>query len=591
MVSDTKKTLLLVEDEAVLAMSTERNLKKYGYNALVVNTGEKAVDICKGNINIDLILMDIDLGSGIDGTKAAELILEEREIPVLFLSSHTEPEIVDKTEKITSYGYVVKSSSITVLIASIKMAFKLFLAHDHITINEEKFSKAFFNHPAAMQILNIKTGQRVEMNESCIKLFGIEKKEFLKGNIYTNNISADPLKRQKIIDDLVERKKITNIPFDIISTTGEIKNLLASGSILNIDNGELGIFSYIDITDSKKADLELIKSEGKYRRLVENLSDDYFFYTHDTAGIMTYISPSVTSMLGYSKKDFMDHYSKYFTDSPINDIAIKHTKKSIEGMKQRPYLVEVYHKDGSIRIQEISETPVFDAKGKVISVEGLAHDITEIKKAENEVKHQLAEKEIILKEVHHRIKNNFTSIGSLLSLQIQKTTNPEAISALQDAIGRVRSMQVLYEKLLITEDYHVTSVKEYLNNLIDDILNLFSEAIYITVKKNLDDFQLDPKLLVPVGIIVNEILTNVMKYAFTGRESGLIEITVKEISGNVTLTIQDNGIGLPKEFDLHQQTSFGLMLVRILSEQLGGTFTIQNNNGTLSILKFNINSP
>ena len=123
-----KKTVLLVEDEALIALSKQNELTKYGYNVVICNTGEKAVAASKEDDEIDLILMDIDLGSGMDGTVAAELILRDRDLPVIFLSSHTEPVMVKKTEKITSYGYVVKSSGITVLDASIKMAFKLFEA-------------------------------------------------------------------------------------------------------------------------------------------------------------------------------------------------------------------------------------------------------------------------------------------------------------------------------------------------------------------------------------------------------------------------------------------------------------------------------
>ncbi|MCK5674759.1 MAG: PAS domain S-box protein, partial [Spirochaetales bacterium] len=402
-----------------------KDLEKYNYTVLTVNSGEKAVEILKTNDNIDLILMDIDLGKGIDGTIAAQLILKKKELPIVFLSSHTEPEIVKKTEKITSYGYVVKSSSITVLDASIKMAFKLFKAHDNMNINEEKFSKAFFNHPVAMQILNIKSGQRIDMNEKCIELFGIDKKEFIKGNIYKNNISVDPKARKMILEKLVKKKKITNMPLDIISSTGDIKHLLASGSILNIDDGDLGIFSYIDITDSKKAEIELLKSEEKYRRLIENLSDEYFFYTHDTNGMKSYVSSSVTKMLGFSLEEAMSHYGSNLTDNPANENVTKKTDQAINGFKQEPYLAESYHKDGSKRWLEISETPIFDTNGKVIAIEGIAHNVTKRIKAEDEIKRQLQEKEIILKEVHHRIKNNFNSISSLLSLQSQETTNPD----------------------------------------------------------------------------------------------------------------------------------------------------------------------
>lgn len=131
------KNILLVEDEPLVAMSEKRQLGKYGYVVRTVATGEAAVEVAQRSSDIDLILMDIDLGEGIDGTQAAETILKNCDIPIVFLSSHTEPEVVEKTERITSYGYVVKSSSITVLDASIKMAFRLFesrrLADDTFT--------------------------------------------------------------------------------------------------------------------------------------------------------------------------------------------------------------------------------------------------------------------------------------------------------------------------------------------------------------------------------------------------------------------------------------------------------------------------
>ncbi|MFC1669922.1 PAS domain S-box protein [Spirochaetota bacterium] len=133
MLTDSRKTLLLVEDEALIASAEKKQLNHYGYEVIHVLTGEKAVDIIHNKKEpVDLILMDIDLGKGLDGTETAEIILKDNDIPIVFLSSHTEPEIVEKTEKITSYGYVVKLSGITVIDASIKMAFKLFDANQVI---------------------------------------------------------------------------------------------------------------------------------------------------------------------------------------------------------------------------------------------------------------------------------------------------------------------------------------------------------------------------------------------------------------------------------------------------------------------------
>ena len=127
MTNPKQKTILLVEDEAIIAMMESEQLKAKGYNIIHLTNGEEAIKtVSENKTAIDLILMDIDLGSGMDGTEAAEAILKKNDIPVIFLSSYTEPDVVEKTEKITSYGYVVKNSGITVIDASIKMAFKLF---------------------------------------------------------------------------------------------------------------------------------------------------------------------------------------------------------------------------------------------------------------------------------------------------------------------------------------------------------------------------------------------------------------------------------------------------------------------------------
>jgi len=128
------RRILLVEDEAIIALSEKAMLERCGYSVALAHSGEQAIDASRRDDDIDLILMDVNLGAGIDGTVAAQAILSERELPVVFLSSHTEPEVVDQTEKITSYGYIVKSSGETVLLASIRMAFRLFEAR----VNERR---------------------------------------------------------------------------------------------------------------------------------------------------------------------------------------------------------------------------------------------------------------------------------------------------------------------------------------------------------------------------------------------------------------------------------------------------------------------
>ncbi|HRG46547.1 MAG TPA: response regulator [Leptospiraceae bacterium] len=145
-----EKTLLLVEDVFLLAQLTKASLEKYGYTVIHTETGEEAIDLMQENKEVDLILMDIDLGEGISGTEAAKSILANHDLPLLFLSSHTEKEIVETTEKITSYGYVVKNSSVTVLDASIKMAFRLFEVKEKAKVIEENLR----THQIELQMQN-----------------------------------------------------------------------------------------------------------------------------------------------------------------------------------------------------------------------------------------------------------------------------------------------------------------------------------------------------------------------------------------------------------------------------------------------------
>ncbi len=149
-------------------------------------------------------------------------------------------------------------------------------------------------------------------------------------------------------------------------------------------------------------------------------------------------------------------------------------------------------------------------------------------------------------------------------------------------------MSMLYDRLLLSDNYQTTSVKEYLNNLIEEIVDLSSGELKLTVKKQIDDVQLDAKILFPLGIIINELLTNILKYAFTGKDSGLIEVSLKEIEGEILLIVQDNGIGLPDRFEIDEQKGYGLMLIKMLAKQLGGNFTIGNHIGTKSTIKFSV---
>ncbi len=199
----------------------------------------------------------------------------------------------------------------------------------------------------------------------------------------------------------------------------------------------------------------------------------------------------------------------------------------------------------------------------------------------------LSEKEMLLKEVHHRIKNNMHIIMTLLSMQSDSLDNSEAVAALQDAISRVESMMILYNKLYRSEKYTEISIREYFSKLINEIFGLFPAKENIKIEKTIDDFTVGSKQMFPLGIILNELITNTMKYAFAGKENGLIQLDISKKENHVIFIFKDDGIGMPKP-ENNENKGFGLTLIELLTDQIGASCEINTDNGTKFTIEFEI---
>ena len=215
----------------------------------------------------------------------------------------------------------------------------------------------------------------------------------------------------------------------------------------------------------------------------------------------------------------------------------------------------------------------------------LVNEIIDHKKAKDHIQLLLEEKEIILKEVHHRVKNNLATTMSLLSLQSANLKNPEAIEALETAENRVRSMMILYDKLYKSTEFQIISVTDYFTTLVTEIVQNFKNPGRIHIKTEIEDFQMDVKTVFNLGIIINELITNTMKYAFPENKEGKIFLSIVTKERQVLIIIQDDGIGLPEDINFDSPKSFGMSLVKMLTEQLGGTIQIEKGNGTKIILE------
>lgn len=213
-------------------------------------------------------------------------------------------------------------------------------------------------------------------------------------------------------------------------------------------------------------------------------------------------------------------------------------------------------------------------------------DITDKKRAQEQILLSLKEKEIMLREIHHRVKNNLQIVSSLLSLQAPSLTDPRAIELFRESQNRIRSMSLVHEHLYQSDSLAKVDFREYLTSVTSDLVRMYNVRGVSTVI-NAEVVHLEIDTAVPVGLIANELLSNALKHAFMGRTEGRIEICLRRrTNGEVELSIADNGIGFPGDFDLQRCDSMGMHLVDGLTKQIDGTLSIEQNNGSTFVVTF-----
>jgi len=477
----SRKTILLVEDEPLIALVEKRTLENHGYAVVTVNTGEKAIEYLQHSDDIDLILMDIDLGAGMDGTEAAETILHEREIPLAFLSSHTDPETVEKTEGITSYGYILKNSGDTVLLASIRMAFRLYETKRE-AVRQNMLTAA------AHEQLRLSTEQ-LEWWPSIMEY------------VVRNDISA-----VAVLD--------RNLHFVYVS---------------------------------------------------ERFVEDY--------------SVSYSSIIGMHHYEVFPEITQKWRDVHRRALAGETLRSDSDSFERA---------DGSVEYTRWECRPWYAPDGTVGGIILYTEVLTPFMQAQDELRTYAAEKVTLLKEVQHRVKNTMMTMGSLLSLQATTLKVPEAVAAINDARSRFHSMELLYDQLYRTDGTAEASVREYLTSLIHTVIDLFPGGETVQVTTEIDEFKLGMRRLSTVGMIMNELVTNAMKYAFREREDGRFFVRVNRQGETVRVVVQDNGPGLAEAFKEELLSGFGLDMVQALTEQLGGQIRFENNDGLKVVLEFKL---
>ncbi|MGB9200477.1 PAS domain S-box protein [Methanobacterium sp.] len=385
---------------------------------------------------------------------------------------------------------------------------------------------------------------------------------------------------QKAIDGAINNNIPYSMDYKIVRPDGLERYIHDEGQIIRDDSGKAkSMFGTTqDITRRKMVEKSLKDSESKFRNLVETTPD--MIWEIDKNGIFTYISPQSSFILGYTPKEIVGKNIFSFIDPEAVDRIKKIFNTHIKNFTEINTLeVPSYRRDGTEITLEIRSVTASDNKDNIDGFQGTARDITERTIATNQLKTSIKEKDILLQEIHHRVKNNMQIISSLLNLQITYLDDDEAVNLLKESQNRVRSMAIIHEKLYQSNDFTKINITEYINSLVNGLFYSYSIKNHINSIINVDDVELNIETAVPVGLILNELISNSLKHGFA-TDSGEIYIKLKTVDDKYEMIVGDNGIGFPKDLDFKKTESLGLQLVTNLVNQIDGEIELNLNHGT-----------
>lgn len=339
-----------------------------------------------------------------------------------------------------------------------------------------------------------------------------------------------------------------------------------------------------DITQRKEAEKKLEESELRYRAITE-LSFDAIFEMNLEGKILN-CNQRASELFGYSRDELIgmntvDLMPEEYRDTQPDTLA------DVETTGNEAWERTYQKKDGTFFPTEI-HTQMYEIGGEKRFI-AYVRDNTAHKNYENTIRRSLKEKETLLAEVHHRVKNNLAIISGLLEMQVFNTEDEQLLNKLQESQSRIQSIAMVHEKLYSSESFSEIAIDQYINDLLDMIVeSMIDFEKDIQIEKDMDSVQLAVGQAIPCGLLMNELITNAFKHAFEDRDEGIIRILLKEHGSTITLCVEDDGMGLPENFDIGSESSLGMTLINTLVKQLGGELEVTSENGTCFRITFEI---
>jgi PAS domain S-box-containing protein len=430
-----------------------------------------------------------------------------------------------------------------------------------------------------------------DANQSVLTLqFGYQKEEILN-------------KKFEVLQDIRQRSSKSSELETLVSKSGTTRKLLEmsfkkkNGDVFNsetfiskIDNDlsdSIGYFIVIrDITERKLVEESLQKLSSAVQQSPSSV------VITDLYGAIEYVNPKFEQLTGYSLEKVLGKNSSILQSGEQSNGFYHELWNTISDGKEWQGIFHNKKKNGDLYWESAVIAPIKDNKGEIINYVSVKKDITEQRQAEDQLNASLKEKETLLHEVHHRVKNNMQVINSLLKLQSNNIEDVQTKEILKDSQSRVYAMSAVHETLHGSERLSEIDLKAYLSKITTSVFQTYStDHRKVKLNSNVDNSPINLNQAYPLGLVINELMSNSLKYAFPDNREGEVSVSLKKLDKELELTIADDGIGIPDGLDWKNSKSLGLKLVRTLVEkQLDGSIDVERNNGTKFTIKFNIES-
>ncbi|TGK38805.1 PAS domain S-box protein [Leptospira andrefontaineae] len=446
--------------------------------------------------------------------------------------------------------------------------------------SDRPFRQIFETNQAIKWILDPDSGDILYANQSAIQFYGYSQEELLQMKVTDINT----LTKEQIFDEMrqaaLESRQYFRFRHRLKS--GEVREMEVYSGPLQF-GGKRVLFSILyDVTERVKAISLLEESERKNRSLVENASDSIIITNFETK--ILEVNRRMCELLEYNKDELQSFTLKDILDEDSFADAIRRIPVLEIG---KPVILNRRFKSKSGKIVEADVNAVRIDESRYM---GIVRDVTERNCMTRTLEKSLKEKESMLQEIHHRVKNNLQVISSLLDLQYENTEDPNLKRILKECENRVKSMGFVHAELYRSENFSAVDLENYFTTVSSNLMRAYGGLPRIKLQLELSSLEVSIERAIPLGLILNELLTNSLKYAFPEDRSGKIQISIFKEEKNIVFSYSDDGVGFKKENQIGSGT-IGIQLIEILSRQLKANSEFTSENGVVFRLRIPDRNP